>query len=112
MAFLGHEVVHNGEDSLLHLTGVLGAEDDHLAQLEVQRHCGVIDHIGDVLVGSEFTSVEDIVVSTAREIPVELGLCGSNQHVGHEEGVVGAGADDSDLDSFIEVPAGISVHHV
>jgi hypothetical protein len=26
--------------------------------------------------------------------------------------VVGAGADDSDLDSFIEVPAGISVHHV
>lgn len=112
MALLGHEVVHNGEDSLLHLAGVLGAEDDHLALLEVQRHCGVINNIGDVLVGSEFTSVEDVVVGSVLEIPVELGLSGSDQHVGHEEGVVGAGADDSDLDSFLEVPAGISVHHV
>ena len=32
---LGHEVVHDGEDTLLHLSSVLGSENDHLAKLEV-----------------------------------------------------------------------------
>jgi hypothetical protein len=36
VSLLGHEVVHDGEDSLLHLTRVLRAQNDHLAQLEVQ----------------------------------------------------------------------------
>jgi hypothetical protein len=33
--FDGHEVVHNREDTLLHLSGVLGTEDNHLHALEV-----------------------------------------------------------------------------
>ena len=36
-----HEVVHNGEDPLLHLSSVLGTEDNHLHALEVDLdRCG------------------------------------------------------------------------
>ena len=34
-ALLGHQVVHQREDALLHLAGILGAQDDELAALEI-----------------------------------------------------------------------------
>ena len=36
----GHQVVHHGEDALLHLPRILAAQDDHLARLS-QEMCNV-----------------------------------------------------------------------
>lgn len=112
MSLLGHEVVHDGEDSLLHLTCVLRSQDDHLALLEVQRHCSIVDHVGDVPVSAELSSIEDVVVCSILEVSVQLLLGGLDEHVRHEEGVVGAGADDSDADPVLRVPSGIAINNI
>ena len=65
-----------------------------------------------MLVGGELTGVEDIVVSSIREILIELGLGGHDEHISHEEGVIWTSADDSDLDSIFGIPASISINNV
>lgn len=112
MSLLRHEVVHNGEDSLLHLSGILRAENHHLSLLEVQRNCGIVHNIGDVLVRSELSSIEDVVVRSILEITVKLGLSRFDKHVGHEESMVRTSADDSNPDPVLRVPASISIDHV
>ena len=112
MSLLGHEVVHDGEDSLLHFSCILTAEDEEFAQAEVDADGSIVDHIGDELVGSEFTSVEDVVVSSIGEVFLQLLRGGLDQHVSHKESVVGTGAYHTDLDSLVLVPAGISVHDI
>ena len=37
---------------------------------------------------------------------------GSDQHVAHEEGVVGAGADDAHANAVLLIPAGIAIDDV
>ena len=36
----------------------------------------------------------------------------ADQHVAHEESMVGTGADDADLDAVLLVPAGIAIDNV
>lgn len=43
-ALLRHEVVHEGEDALLHLAGVLRAENHHLAPSKAEAHAGGRGH--------------------------------------------------------------------
>ena len=43
---------------------------------------------------------------------LEVGGGGADQHVAHEEGVVGAGADDAHADAVFGVPAGEAIDYV
>lgn len=106
----GHEVEHDSEDTLLHLTGVLSSQNEHLHGLEVDVDRGVGGHSRGVSVGGEGASVVDGEVGLAKVLELLGG--GSDQHVSHEQSVVGSGTDNSHLDSVLGVPAGVGVHNV
>ena len=57
---------HDGEDTLLHLTGVLSAEDDHLHTLEVDLYGGRGGHALGETVGGELAGVVDDEVGLAK----------------------------------------------
>jgi len=105
----GHLVEQDGEDTLLHLTGVLGAEDDHLLLGEVDGHRGGRGHALGEAVGRERAGVVDDIVGV--EV-LQLLARGADEHVAHEQGMVGTGADDTDADAVSLVPAGVAVDHV
>lgn len=104
-----HLVEHDREDTLLHLTGVLGTEDNHLLLGEVEGDGCRRSHTGGVLVSWEAAGVVDDPVGV--EV-LELLPAWADKHVPHEESVVSAGADDPDVDSVASVPAGIAVDDV
>jgi hypothetical protein len=112
VSLLGHEVVHDGEHTFFHLSGILSTQDNHLSLLEVETHCCIVDHIGETFVGIELSGIEDIVISSFAEIFLEFLNSGSDQHVGHEQGVIRAGAHDSDLDSLLGAPSRISINNI
>ncbi len=103
VAFLGHKEVHEGEDAFFHFARVFGAEDDHFFFLEADVDGGFGGHAGGEAVGGELSGVVDGEVGLAKV--GEFFFRGGDEHDGHEEGVVGAGADDADLDSVLRVPA-------
>ena len=105
----GHLIEQHREHALLHLARVLGAQNHHLLLGEVDGHgCGR-GHAGGVAVGGEGPCVVDGVVRP--EVFQLLGFR-ADEHVAHEEGVVGARADDAHVDPVVLVPAGVPVDHV
>ena len=100
--FDGHEVVHNGEDTLLHLSSVLGTEDHHLHALEVDfDRCGR-SHTGSETVRGELAGVVNNKIRLSKHLELLLG--GTDEHIVHEERMVGSCADHSDLDAVLGVP--------
>jgi hypothetical protein len=59
LEFDGLEVVHDGKDSLLHLTSVFGTENDHFHSLEIDLDRGGGGHTGRESIGGELTSIVD-----------------------------------------------------
>lgn len=57
--FDGLEVVHDGEDTFLHLSCVLGAKNDHFHALEVDLDRGGGAHTLGESVGGELTGIVD-----------------------------------------------------
>lgn len=104
-----HFVEHDGEDTLLHLTGVLGAEDDHFLLGEVESDGCRRSHTGGVFVGWEAAGIVDDPVGV--EV-LEFFSARADEHVSHEESVVSASADDTDVDPVASIPAGITVDDV
>jgi len=104
---LGHEVVHDGEDSLLRLPGEFRSKDHNLVPLEVHVNGGPGGHALGEAVGRKLSSIDDIQVRSSKTL--ELGSSRPDHHVLHEQGVVGAAADDSDLDPVGRVPACVAV---
>ena len=107
---LRHEVVHDREDALLHLAGVLGAEDDELAVFEAEVDARRRGHAGGVAVGRERARVVDREVGLAEVR--QLVRRRPDEHVVHEQRVVGPRADHADLDAIVRVPAGEAVEAV
>lgn len=112
---------HDREDTLLHLTRVLRAEDDHLHALEVDLDGGRAAHALGEAVGGELASVVDDEVGLAEVL--ELFLRRADEHVVlqrvtsapnpttrrgygtyHEQGVIGPSTDDPDLDAVLRIP--------
>ena len=104
-----HLVEEHGEDALLHLAGVLGAEDDHLLFSEVDGHGGARRHARRVAVGGELAGIVDDVVGL--EV-LELLARRPDEHVPHEERVVGARADDAHPDPVLLIPSRVAVDDV
>lgn len=105
----GHLVVENGEDTLLHLTSVLGTKDNHLLVGEVDSHGGGGGHTLSKAVGRERTSVVDDIVGV--EV-FEFLTLGADQHVAHEESVVGTSADNANADAVALIPAGVTIDNI
>jgi hypothetical protein len=140
-AALGHEVVHDAEQPLLHLAGVLRAQDHHLPPGEVDVYAGGRRHVVRVAVTGELAGVVDGEVRRAEALQLlvrgpdapatgdppyalchafaravdRVALCCivsvSGLHVVHEEGVVRPGGDDADLDPVLGVPVEKLVVH-
>jgi len=112
MSFFGHKVVHDGEDSLFHLAGVLAAEDHHLPLLKVEADCHISSHVRDVLVGHELSGVENVVICAIGEVLLEFRGGRPDEHVGHEESVVGTSAHDSDSDAVLRAPSCVPINNI
>ena len=93
---------HYGEHALLHLAGVLGAEDDHLHALEVDLDRGGGGHSGRETVGGELAGVVDDKVGLAKV--GEFFLSRTDEHVVHEQGMVSSCANDTDFDAVFRIP--------
>jgi hypothetical protein len=105
----GHLVEENGENTLLHLTGVLGTQDNHLLLGEVDSHRRSRGHAFGETVGRERTGVVDDIVG--MEV-LQLLARRADQHIAHEESMVGARADDTDVDTVSLIPAGITIDDI
>jgi hypothetical protein len=105
----GHFIEEDSEDTLLHLTGVLSTEDNHLLLGKVDGDGGGRGHTLGEAVGGEGTGVVDHVVGV--EVLKFLTL-GADKHVAHEQGVVGTGANNPDLDTVALIPAGVTINNV
>ena len=99
----------SGLYGLLHFTGVLGTKNDHLLLGQIDRDGGGRGHTGGESVCWESTGVVDDIVWV--EV-LELFARWANKHVAHEKGVVGAGADNTDINAVALVPAGESINNV
>lgn len=104
-----HFVEHDSEDTLLHLTSVLGTKDNHLLLGKVESDGGRGSHASSVLVGWEAAAIVDGPVGV--EV-LELFGTWSDKHVSHEQGMVGTGTDNSDVDSVAGIPSGVSIDNV
>jgi len=70
---------HNGEDSLLHFSGILCAENDHFHALEVDLNRGGRAHALGEAIGGELTSIVDDEVGLAKV--GKLFISGADKHV-------------------------------
>jgi hypothetical protein len=95
--------------TLFHLSGILSTENDHLLLSEVDSDRGRRGHAAGVPVGGESAAVVDGVVGV--EV-LELFSRGTNQHVAHEQSMVGASADNAHADPVALVPAGEAIDDV
>mmetsp|Transcript_23072 Transcript_23072/g.27225 ORF Transcript_23072/g.27225 Transcript_23072/m.27225 type:complete len:271 (+) Transcript_23072:215-1027(+) len=107
---LRQEVVHDRENAFLHFARVLSSEDHHFARSEVQRDRSARAHAFGRPVARESTGVVNRVV-WFTEVGKFL-LCGADQHVVHEEGVIGAASNDPDLVAIIWIPPCKSVKDI
>jgi hypothetical protein len=54
----------------------------------------------------------EIDIFIISEIGFELLFSGSNEHISHEKSVVASRAQNSELESVLRVPAGVSINDV
>lgn len=105
----GHLVEQDGEDTLLHLTGVLSTQDNHLLVGEVDGHGSSRGHTLGEAVGRERPSVVDDIVGMEA---LKLLAGRADEHVTHEKSMVGAGADNTHADPVPLVPPGKTINHI
>jgi hypothetical protein len=80
--------------------------------LEVEGDASIAVNIGDVLVCMELASVKNVVIGSIGEVLLEFFFSRSDEHVRHEKGMIGTGADDSDTDSLFKVETSVTVDDV
>mmetsp|Transcript_5437 Transcript_5437/g.12488 ORF Transcript_5437/g.12488 Transcript_5437/m.12488 type:complete len:236 (+) Transcript_5437:615-1322(+) len=107
---LGQQVVHDGENTFLHLPSILRAQNHHLSGLEVQTHRGPGGHAIGGTVRRKGAAVVDGVVRLAEVQQFLLGR--SDEHVVHEECMVRSAGDDSNLVAEVRVPPSEAIEHV
>lgn len=105
----GHLVEQNRKDALLHLAGILAAEDDHLLLSKVNGNRRRRRHALGPSVRRERTRVVNDIV---RMEVLQLFALGPDKHVSHEQGMVGARTDDPHFDAVALIPAGEAIDNV
>ena len=74
-----HTTYHNGENTLFHLAGILGAENNHLHPLKVDLNGGRGGHSFCESIGRELASIVDDEVGFTEVLQFFFG--GSDKHV-------------------------------
>ena len=110
VTFHGHEIVHEGKDAFFHFSGVFSAEDDHFFFFEADVNGCFRGHAGGEAVGGELTSIVNGDVRLTKVCEFFFGRV--DKHDLHEEGMIGAGADDADFDAVSRVPSCVGVYDV
>jgi hypothetical protein len=90
------------KDALFHFTGVFSSEDDHLHTFKVDLDGGGGAHAFGKTIGGELTGVVNDEIGFAKV--GELLFCGTDEHVVHEEGMIGSSANDADFDPVFGMP--------
>ena len=103
-------VIQNREDALLHFTGVLTAKDHHFARLEIDIDRGLARQAGYARARLRLAAVVDHPIRLA-EICQFL-LRRTNQHVPHEQRMVGTPANNADLQPMLRIPRRIAVNAI
>ena len=109
-AFFRHQVVHDRENTLLHFTGVFGAENDEFTTFKREIDARARGKRRRGRVGLELTGVEDDEIRFA-----EVGKFFSrrtDEHVVHEQRVISASANDANFNAVLGIPTGESVDDV
>lgn len=104
-----HLVEQDGEDTLLHLSGILGTKYNHLFLGKVNADRGGRGHTLRPSVGRERSGIVDNVV---RVEMLKLFPLRADEHVAHEQSMVSAGADDTDVDAVTFIPSCVSIDNV
>ncbi len=101
------QVVHDGEDRFLDLTGVAGAADDDHLPIHVEQDECLAAGVLLVWIGLEVRALDDRVVGleARQDVGVEL----SDEHGTCKEVVPGMLGDHPDLDAVVGVGSGITV---
>ena len=95
--------MHDGENTLFHLAGILSTKNNHLHPLEIDLDTCRRAHTLGEAISRELASIVDDEIGDA-----EIGklLSGRTyEHIVHEQGMVGTSADDPDLDAVLGIPA-------
>ena len=112
MSFFGHKIVHDRKNTFFHLPSVLSSKDDHFSLLKVKGYTSFSSNIFDVLVGTELTGIENIVICSIRKILIKLLRCRFYKHVCHEQSMIWSCANYSNSDSFGFFVTSISVNNI
>ena len=105
----GHLVEEDGEDALLHLSGIFCAEDDHFLISKVNCDGRSRGHALGVSVGWERPGIVDGIIGVEM---LEIFRVRADEHVAHEKGMIGSGADHPNLDPIFLVPSRKTIHYV
>ena len=104
-----HLVEQNGKNALLHLSSIFSTQDDHLLLSEINCNgCGGC-HPGCVSVGREGAGIIDGIVGVEID---ELFSRWPDEHVTHEESMVGSGTDDSNVDAVPLIPSSKAIDDI
>jgi len=109
VSICGKQQGAGGVACLLHFSSVLSSKNDHLLLGEVDRDGGGGGHTSGPTVGRESASVVDHVVGV--EV-LQLLAAGPDEHVAHEESMVGTSADNTNVDAVALIPAGETIDNV
>ena len=104
-----HLVEQDREDSLLHLAGILGTKDDHLFLGKIDGDAGGAAHASGIAVGWEAAGIVDHIVGVES---LQLFSRWSDEHVPHEQSMVGARTNDTHVDSVFLVPSCIAINNI
>lgn len=107
--FDGHLIKENGKDTLLHLPSVLRTKDDHLLFGKVDGNRCSGGHSDGISIGGKGACIVDDIV---RVKMLQLLRSRADEHVSHKQGMIRPGAYDSNIDSIMLIPSGISIHDV
>lgn len=97
-------------NALFHFSGILSSQNDHFMALEVEDDRGGWRHSGGVSVCRELSGIVNGEVGLTKLRQFLFG--GSNEHVSHEESVIGSCAHNAHFDAVSWVPAGVAVKNV
>ena len=104
-----HLIEEDSENALLHLSGILSTQNDHLLFGKVNSNRSGRSHTGGEPIGRERASIIDSVVW--MEV-LELLFRGTYKHISHEKSVVGSRANDPDVDPVPLIPASKAIDDV
>ena len=106
-ALFRHDVVHQREQGFLHFTGILGAQDDDLVGIQVQIDARLGRHTRRVAIRRKSSSIYYRAIGFAEIIQFRRRW--PDQHVVHEECVVGTPAKHTNFDPVLGVPTSVSI---